>query len=187
MFHFKRKWNNNNCLSPHEIFLTFEKFYIYIYIFCLGFDFSMKICRSFRKRFHNNSSKKLLRTEAQTGQSFPALANYFSLHRIFKMRGDLSKMLQLEKAKSSLKIRDQKPPRRVSVWERGAVLPLSSARACFNFLHSANFTQYYISRGCHCVSLGTTTRFSFSISISTLDSFLNCPWDYMVKFATLCQ
>lgn len=136
IFHFKRKLNKNNksLLAFIEFLKILRNFMCHItffFLFYSGFDFSTRICGSFRKRFHNNSSKKLLSSKAQTeGTSLFLVQFFFSTLNFLNER---SRIINVGVVfQSAQNIRAQNPMRLVQAFQNEYLFaPQSSISRCF--------------------------------------------------------
>lgn len=107
-------------------------FFLPFFFFYSGVDFSTKIWGSFRKRFHNNSSKKLSSSEAQTEWSSTFLVRLFSSPLNFVNERSLV-TLELQDLQSPRNIRTQKPLRLAQASKRGVCMFSSIILRGFNF------------------------------------------------------
>lgn len=137
ILHFKRKLNKNNkSLLTFIEFLKILKNFMchitYFFLFYSGFDFSTWICGSFRKRFHNNSSKKLLSREAQTKGTFLFLMQFF--FSALNFLNERSQIINVGVAfQSSLNIRAQNPTRLVQAFQNEYLFAPQSSLGALTF------------------------------------------------------
>lgn len=136
----------------------------FFFLFYSGFDFSTRICGSFRKRFHNNSSKKLLSSEAQTeGTSLFLVQFFFSALNFLNER---SRIINVGVVfQSAQNIRAQNPMILVQALPNEYLFASQSSLGAFlNFLSLAKRISHQCPSGSTFYSL--TLQYTFSMAIS---------------------